>query len=337
MTEEGRMSVATGSLPASVISSRRSSWGRLFTKPQPDPPPEWDGQNPAKSLKDLRDYAEKQASTEIGWYAKNIRMTRRISRALRFWALVFTAIGGLVPILSSMKLFDLFREKPPWKAIDFGQVGYLMLAIAGGVFVLDRFFGFSAAWMRWVTTMMALEKLRETFRVEWIALTHRLHFQDNRATGDQLAVTSDADITGQMISACKTFILQMKEQTEKETEAWVSEFKSALTQFEKDLRAQMEAARPGGIDVRVEDGDRSDGGVELALDQMVVERVTGKSGSIGFVVAGLHKITISGKAKGKTYTSSQMVTVNPGGVVQAKLSLGIPATPPPSSPRPPTS
>jgi hypothetical protein len=33
----------------------------------------------------------------------------------------------------------------------------------------------------------------------------------------------------------------------------------------------------------------------------------GNSGSIGFVVAGLHKVTISAKSKGKTFTASRIV------------------------------
>jgi len=242
-----------------------------------------------------------------------------------------------VPILSSMKVFDAVHEKLGWTTkVEFVQLGYLMLAIAGSFFLLDRFFGFSAAWMRWVTTMMALERLREAFRVEWIALAHRLQAQSNGTNANRAGEAGDVDVIGLMIAACKTFILQMKEQTEKETEVWVTEFKSALTQFEKDLRAQMEASRPGGIDVSVADGDRAEDGFDLALDQMVVERVTGNSGSIGFVIAGLHKISISGKAQGKTYTSSQIVTVPPGSVVQARLNLGIPdGALPPKAPPPP--
>ena len=278
--------------------------------------PDWQSKSVPECLEELRIYVEKQAGAEIGWYARNIRGARRASRWLRMWALLFTALGGLVPILQSVNVLQAIGERllgpDTAEGIQLGQLGYLCLALAGSFALFDRFFGHSTAWMRYVTTMIGLEKLREGYRIEWAGLARR--FQ----------VGQDPEFVARMLDLSKTFIVQMKEQTEKETMAWVNEFQTNLSQFEKDLRAQLEAGRPGGIDVRVTDGRKAPAGVQLALDQMVVETITGTSGSIGYVPPGLHKVAVSATVQGTSYASSQMVTVPPAGVVKMEFTLGIP-------------
>ena len=50
------------------------------------------------------------------------------------------------------------HECPP---IRFSQVGYVLLGIAGGLVLLDRFFGYSSGWMQYIVAMQAIEKARE--------------------------------------------------------------------------------------------------------------------------------------------------------------------------------
>ena len=169
--------------------------------------------------------------------------------------------------------------------------------------------------MRYVTTMIEFEKMREGFRLEWMGLSRRL------------TAASTPDVPERIIEMRKNFLLQMKEKTEKETQLWVSEFQSNLAQFEKDLRSQLEANRPGAIDVRVGDGADAVDGFDLALDNMIVERITGESGSIGNVAPGLHKVTVSAQIQKRSYTSSQIVNVAAAGVSRLEMPLGVKGTP----------
>jgi hypothetical protein len=250
---------------------------------------------------------------ELGWYQGAIKPARRYSQLLRACAIVFTALGGLVPVLSSLDLLKPIASAlflPASTRVD--QLGYLFLALAGSFALFDRFFGFSTGWMRYVTTMLAVERRREAFRLEWALL------------GRRLGNPPDTNVAGRMLDVCKRAIQDVKELTERETEAWVGEFKSSLAQFEKDLRSQLDATRVGGVDVKVSDGERAIDGFELALDQMVVERVTGSSGSIAGIVPGLHKVAVSAALAGKRYHASQVVSVPPGGVVSIELTLNLP-------------
>jgi hypothetical protein len=291
-------------------------WKRKAISFEPWIGPDWDKKPVAECLEELHRYVEQQAWREIGWYARNSARVRRASRWLRLWTLGFTAAGGLVPILSAMGLLEPLGQglggAMGLADVKIDQLGYLCLAAAASFALLDRFFGFSTAWMRYVATMVRLEKLREAYRLDWTALHRGLHADPG------------PEPVARMIERSRAFLVQMKEQTEQETQAWISEFQTNLSQFEKDLRTQLEASRPGAIDVRVSDGQRAPDGFALALDQMVVETVTGTSGSIGNVAPGLHKISATARLGGATYTASQIVTVAPATVAKLELTLGIP-------------
>jgi hypothetical protein len=264
------------------------------------------------SLTMLRDYAEARAESEIGWYRAKVVRQRTWSRWLRGSALVLSMLGGLVPVLSSMQLMKAFgaeRFEP-----QFGQLGYALLALAAGFALFDRFFGFSTAWMRYTTTMLELERRRELFRLTWVGL----------GLGQDLASPTAVDIPQRAVKLVKDFIVSLKEATERETRAWVIEFQSNIAQLEKDLRSQSEQRHAGAIDVRVADGSKAREGIELLLDQMAVERITGSAGSIGSVTPGLHKVTARAVLDGRSFAASQVVDVYPGAVSQVELTLGVP-------------
>lgn len=278
---------------------------------EPWPAPNWASTPAEACLEQVRDYVERQLQGEIGWYRRNVKGTRRASRALRALAIVFTTLGGIVPMLDSAGLFRLLA-RPETSGVEFGKLGYILLAAAGGVALFDRFFGFSTAWMRYVAAMCALERVRELFRLEWVALSRP-------KAG---AVPEDAQ--GRLLELAKRSLIKAKELTERETEAWITEFKTNLAQLEKDLRSQVEAARPGAIDVRVKDGDKARHGFELRLDQLVVEHVTGSTASIANVTPGLHKVSVCANVDGITYLASQMVNVAPAEVLPIEFELRVP-------------
>lgn len=284
-------------------------------------PPDWS--QPAQDcLIKLRDYAEQQLDSEIKWYAKTVRGQRRASRWLRGIALFFSIAGGLVPIARALvvspgvpdpkgSMAQLQAALPP---LDWGQLGYLLLAIAAGVVLFDRFFGFSTSWMRFVTTQIELERIRQNFRLEWIALDQQ------RAA----AVQVPAELLPRYLKLVRTTLILGKEQTIKETRAWISEFQSNLSQFEKEIRNQAEAGKPGAVDITIVDGDKALDGSEILLDALLIERTTGTRASIANVPPGLHKIACRALIKGRTFNVSQMVSVEPGAVTPLELSLGLP-------------
>jgi hypothetical protein len=140
-------------------------------------------------------------------------------------------LGGLVPIIKATLPAAALTHLP----VDFGQAGYLLIGVGAGCLGLDRFFGYSTGWIRYITTALALEKSREEYRLQWTR-------QMAKTRGNQPSV----DEVEQLIQICATFSLAIKSQVEQETKAWVAEFQSNLTQLEKDLQAKADEVKAKG-------------------------------------------------------------------------------------------
>jgi hypothetical protein len=145
---------------------------------------------------------------------------------LRFVAIVLFVLGGLVPIVKAT------LPTTVQFSFDFGQSGYLLIGVAAGCIGLDRFFGYSTGWIRYVTTAMAIEKSLEEFRLEWTRNMARM--RGAAPTPEQLET---------LIQTCTAFSLAIKSQVEQETKAWVVEFQNNLSQLEKELQTKVDEAK----------------------------------------------------------------------------------------------
>jgi hypothetical protein len=183
------------------------------------------------SLKELRAYVEDEAQRQIKWYYAKKVWKARASMGLRFVAIVLFALGGLVPILKATLPTQLIAGL----GFDFGQAGYLLIGIAAACIGLDRYFGYSTGWIRYITTAMAIEKALEEYRLEWARNMSKI--------GGSVPTQQQID---DLIMTCSTFSLAIKSQVEQETKAWVTEFQSNLTQLEKDLQDKADEVKAKG-------------------------------------------------------------------------------------------
>jgi hypothetical protein len=188
----------------------------------------WKDADMENSLSVLHQYVEDQAQKQIQWYWDKKRAKAHVSMFLRFVAIIMFVLGGLVPIVKATLPATVVAKFP----FDFGQSGYLLIGIAAGCMGLDRFFGYSTGWIRYVTTVMAIEKSLEEFRLEWTRNMAKM--RGASPTAEQLET---------LIQTCAAFSLAIKSQVEQETKAWVVEFQTNLSQLEKDLQAKADEAK----------------------------------------------------------------------------------------------
>jgi len=280
-------------------------------------PPDWS--DPARALDSIRQYAEMKVAAEWSWYQSKKKWNSDRSQWLRWLALLLSILGGLVPLLIA-----LFSGRPDWwwftrafGSIRFAQLGYVLLAMAAGFVLMDRYFGYSTAWMRYIVAMQTIEKAREAFRLDWTLLARRLPLA---AAG----TPEQTDLIERMIQRARAFIVDVKEASERETQTWIVEFQSSLAQLEKELKSQSESTRAGGIDVEVTDGGKSDTPVEVLLDGMLADRFTGTAGSIGFVAPGVHRVTVKAQKGGRDYLASALASVGGGEIRKLQFTLNIP-------------
>jgi SMODS and SLOG-associating 2TM effector domain 2 len=186
----------------------------------------WKDSDVGTSLSALHQYVEDQAQKQIKWYWDSKRAKAATSMGLRFVAIVLFVLGGLVPIVKAT------LPTTVQFSFDFGQSGYLLIGVAAGCMGLDRFFGYSTGWIRYVTTAMAIEKSLEEFRLEWTRNMARM--RGAAPTPEQLET---------LIQTCTAFSLAIKSQVEQETKAWVVEFQNNLSQLEKELQTKVDEAK----------------------------------------------------------------------------------------------
>ena len=280
----------------------------------------WDPAQPALSLRDVRVAVEDECQKAINWYWWKKRKKSIPSQAVQFSALALTALAGLVPAAwQVMKGFNIGAKIQ----VDTGPVAAICLGIAAALLALDKAFGYSSGWTRYVLTATNLTKLLHEFRLDWIALV--------ATAGDN----PNADQQAKLIQRAKDFVSAVQGMILQETRDWATEFQSNMAQMEKDLKAQLdalkaqvdqtakdreaaakaqeEAAKPGSIELTVANADQTDGyefkvtleGPTPATDSVAHSKVWARLN----VAPGQYKVTIEAKAKGNPVVTSKIFEV----------------------------
>jgi hypothetical protein len=284
----------------------------------------WDSADPAKSLRDIRNVVELEGQKAVDWYWKAKRWKRLPSQWIQFSALVLTAAAGLVPII-----LQLIKNSGAAKNFDSGPLASLFVGIAAALLGLDKAFGYSSGWTRYVLVATSMTKLLHEFRMDWVALSAAL------------AAPPTAEQQAAMIQRAKEFVSTIQGMVAQETKDWASEFQSNMAQMEKDLKAQLDslkaqvnkevkdreaATKPGAIELTLTNADKTDG---FSFD-VVLEGQSGKStDSVSNArvwtrinaAPGQYRVSINARSKGNIASTSTIVDVKPGETAKPTVTL----------------
>ena len=125
---------------------------------------EWDDADPAKSLHKIRNAVEVEGQKAIDWYWKAKRWKRIPSQSIQFCALLLTAAAGLVPIILQV----IKNARAVTTVTDSGPLAALFIGIAAALLGLDKAFGYSSGWTRYVLTATSMTKLLHEFRMDCV-------------------------------------------------------------------------------------------------------------------------------------------------------------------------
>lgn len=285
-------------------------------RPEGQAEPSWDPADPGASLLRVRNYVELEILKSINWYWANKKWKARLSRAIQMSALTFTALAGLVPIIKMLW--------PEYFKAESGLWSSLLVGLAAALLGLDKAFGFSSGWARYVLAATSLRVTLEEFRVDWSALAART---STPPTAEQIET---------LIQRAKVCLLAAEGVVLQETKDWITEFQSNLAQFERGVRAQLEtlsaegqkaaeerglAKRPGAIELSV---TNAKAGLEVVLEGaggVVAKEAVESSSSwarIG-VAPGQYKLRVK---SGGAQAREMVVQVNAGETAKPAVDLG---------------
>lgn len=220
----------------------------------------------------------KNAEAQIAYYQAGKRSKRTWSKAIRFASILLFGLAGIFPLLRSFTFYTYEVKISDW--------GYVSIALAGTLLLLDKFFGFSSAWMRYITTEMDIQKLKKDFEAKWKVENIKIPDRENLSADQAVA----------LLQMTRDFVSQIDELVKQETLSWATEFQSNVSELQKMTNSKLETMKPGSIRVVIK---------EAQLYKDFVIHIDGfekrKSGTaemlLDHVSPGPHEITVLCKTK----------------------------------------
>ncbi len=178
---------------------------------------DWSPARRPESLSRVFEHAVSLAKGAEEWYAHKRRAKRRWGRALRLGAIALGAVAAVLPILAQISASDHqhLSIAPGWAAVA--------LAAAATLVALDRYFGFSTAWTRFMAAELRIIRLRHEFEYLW---------QTERAAAG--GPPSDDQVASLLKRACD-LVVAVDDVIADETGAWITEFQTTLERAEQNL------------------------------------------------------------------------------------------------------
>ncbi|GAB6043744.1 SLATT domain-containing protein [Endothiovibrio diazotrophicus] len=250
-------------------------------------------------LEKLACLVEGKAIQAANWYLARKAVPKLFSQWIRGLAILGITAGGLITVLQSID------PQAGW-----GHNGFVVLAVAGALLGLDKYFGFSTAWMRYINAQLKIHQLLAEFQMDWAQLRQQ---SGDEATAEQEQV---------MLERIKVFRMAILKQVEQETQEWMNEFRNSIAQLDKETQQRTEALRPGGVAVAVSNAEGIDQGtLKLFVDATSRGAFQGDHTTIKSLMPGAYTIRVEGTRGGQPVNASGNVTVAAGTTVPVTLTL----------------
>ena len=176
----------------------------------------WEAEKLAEPLDQLCTYAKNQAQQSIDWYFRKRQLRRHFCRIFRLSAILLTAFAGLLPmindIVGSQKALHSL-----WAAVALGVAATLIL--------LDRFYGFTNGWIRYLLTARQLIEALEAFHFE--VERHKLSWGNPEPTPEQATM---------LLEQIWQFHKKALGIVNDETKGWAAEFTEAIKQLDEQVK-----------------------------------------------------------------------------------------------------
>ena len=176
----------------------------------------WEAEKLAEPLDQLCTYAKNQAQQSIDWYFRKRQLRRHFCRIFRLSAILLTAFAGLLPMINDI-VGSQKALYPLWAAVALGVAATLIL--------LDRFYGFTNGWIRYLLTARQLIEALEAFHFE--VERHKLSWGNLEPTPEQATM---------LLEQIWQFHKKALGIVNDETKGWAAEFTEAIKQLDEQVK-----------------------------------------------------------------------------------------------------
>lgn len=264
----------------------------------------------AQALEDAFKVAMDKSNRAIAWYDTSLTAKRWGAALLRIGTIILGGLATITPVALSMipdGYPTLVKSLLPLSAVFGGAAASLVL--------IDKYFGFSSGWVRYITTYLDLQAQQELFEFEWakqrIGLTPPISEDRYRVALDVLT----------------SFLRALNAALARETEAWATEFRGAITELDAATRAmRADAERQGveargGLEVKVQGVERLEGQAFIVTidDGTPLERSGTPTTALTDLRPGVRKVAVRGKIGSAEVSDEQVVTIEPGKITRVNM------------------
>lgn len=172
----------------------------------------WQDENAASSLEQVFNHTIDHANTLIEWYLTSKKSKKICAQWLRLSAIFLSTLGGLFPIIATAAGLSAL-----WATI--------LLGLAAMCVAIDRFFGCSSAWMRFITAEYRIRRSVSEYQITLEQL--RASWHNAVPDGEQVQTALDT---------AKTFIVDVENIVIAETAQWRSEFQNVIQSIDNSLK-----------------------------------------------------------------------------------------------------
>jgi hypothetical protein len=260
----------------------------------------WDTSNREASLGLVYHHAAGGAEIAIDWYLKSKRPKQRLARWLRASAIGFATLAGVIPMLAEIP--SLHVIDPVWASISLG--------IAAALVMLDRFFGFSSGWIRYISTELHLRHILDEFYLDWEA--ERAGWKNTSPTDEQIQ---------RALARCRAFVAQVNGIVREETNLWVAEFQDSLKQLDETVKAKLAAAMPGALSLIITNGEQCQGDWCVSIDDSSTRSGHGKTVAVPGLLPGIHTVRVDGTIETRAVRAEKPVPITAGSVTSVEMTL----------------
>ena len=285
----------------------------------------YEGKPADQALQAIYDHAGGTCTRMCNWYWHSIKAKRRTSVVARLLTFALLILGTVLPILAAL-------NADPGVKLQFTQYGVVALAVGGLIQVADRVFGWSSGWLRYITTVTAMENLTRKFELEWAG--YILNKTEDLCESD----------CKQLFDLAKQFEDDIVKLQTDETDKWATEFSSGTALLGDLIKAQresgekaVEAARAAVASqqaaAQATEKAKQNGAVEvtlthkaepkpvtIAIDDNASEEFLGTVWSKLDLPPGQHILTVA-TTETTPQTIKKVLDIPPGGTAHAEAKM----------------